>query len=138
ALRLAYLHAGGHNPAILDQLLQLQVEATALEKGPLGLCGGRRMAPAVRAEPPSPGAQGLDEALLAVEVENQRLEDELLALKARRERQANAGSRAAQRHMEELAQLQAEVGMLQCHMEQTGPRLSQTILPPPMAPQLLP
>ncbi|CAN0276242.1 unnamed protein product [Bubo scandiacus] len=138
ALRLAYLHAGGHNPAILDQLLELQVEATALEKGPMGLRGGRRMAPAVRAEPPSAGAQGLDAALLAVEVENQRLEDELLALKARRERQANAGSRAAQQHMEELAQLQAEVAMLRCHMEQTGPRLPQTILPPPVAPQLLP
>ncbi|NXL32987.1 CCD17 protein, partial [Glaucidium brasilianum] len=138
ALQLAYLHAGGHNPAILDQLLQLQVEATALEKGPTGLRRGRRMALAVRAEPPSAGTQGLDAALLAVEVENQRLEDKLLALKAVRERRANAGSRAAQQHTAELAQLQAEVGMLRRHVEQTGPRLPQTILPPPVAPQLLP
>lgn len=34
---------------------------------------------------------GLDEALLAVEMENRRLEDELLALKVRRERRADAG-----------------------------------------------
>lgn len=43
------------------------------------------------AEPPSAGAQGLDAALLAVELENQRLEDEVLALKVRRERRADAG-----------------------------------------------
>ncbi|NWS37308.1 CCD17 protein, partial [Probosciger aterrimus] len=114
ALRLSYLRAGGHDPHILDQLLHLQVEATVLEKGPQGQRRGKRMAPppAVPAEPPSAGARGLDAALLAVELENRRLEDELLALKVRRERRADAGSQAAQRQAEELAQLQAEVGML--------------------------
>lgn len=48
-------------------------------------------APAVPAEPPGMGARGLDAALLAVELENQRLEDDLLALKVRRQRRANAG-----------------------------------------------
>ncbi|KAF1556720.1 Coiled-coil domain-containing protein 17, partial [Eudyptes schlegeli] len=129
ALRLSYLRAGGHDLAILDQLLQLQVEATVLEKGTTGLRGGRRMA-----EPHGTGARGLDAALLAVELENRRLEDELLALKVRRERRADAGSRAAQRHAEELAQLQAEVGMLQCHTERTGPQLPPAILPPAVAP----
>lgn len=43
------------------------------------------------AEPPSTGTHGLDAALLAVELENRRLEDELLALKVRRERRADAG-----------------------------------------------
>ncbi|NXU29202.1 CCD17 protein, partial [Thalassarche chlororhynchos] len=130
ALRLSYLRAGGHDLAILDQLLHLQVEATVLEKGTPGLCGGRRMgtlsppqtteAPlAVPAEPPGTGARGLDAELLAVELENRRLEDELLALKVRRERRADAGSWVAQRHAEELAQLQAEVGMLRCHTERT-------------------
>ncbi|NWR82786.1 CCD17 protein, partial [Furnarius figulus] len=131
ALRLSYLRAGGHDPAILDQLLQLQLEATALEKGTPGLYRGRRMAPAVPAEPP--GTQGLDVALLAVEMENWRLEEELLALKVRRERRANAGSWAAQQHSEELAQLQAEVGMLRCHTERTEPQLQPSILPPPVA-----
>ncbi|KAM6077805.1 coiled-coil domain-containing protein 17 [Theristicus caerulescens] len=127
-----------------------------LEKGTTGLRVGGRMGksqpqplpsagalspqlateapPAVPAEPPSAGAQGLDAALLAVELENQRLEDELLALKVRRERRANVGSRVAQRHAEELARLQAEMAMLRCHTEQTGSRLPPAILPPPVAP----
>ena len=48
------------------------------------------------------------------------------------------GSQAAQRYAEELAQLQAEVGMLRCHTERTGPRLPAAILPPPVAPPLPP
>ncbi|XP_065528646.1 coiled-coil domain-containing protein 17 isoform X7 [Lathamus discolor] len=107
-----------------------QVEATVLEKGPQGQHRGKRP------EPPSTGAQGLDAALLAVELENRRLEDELLAVKVRRERRADAGSRAAQRQAQELAQLQAEVGMLRCHTERMGPRLPPAILPPPVAPPL--
>ncbi|XP_027504663.1 coiled-coil domain-containing protein 17 [Corapipo altera] len=132
ALRLSYLRAGGHDPAILDQLLHLQLEATVLEKGTAGLRRGRRM------EPPGTGTQGLDAALLAVELENWRLEDEVLALKVRRERRADADSRAAQLHSEELAQLRAEVGMLRCHAEQAGPRLPPPILPPTVAPPLPP
>ncbi|NXM72198.1 CCD17 protein, partial [Serilophus lunatus] len=126
ALRLSYLRAGGHDPAILDQLLHLQLEAAVLEKGATGPRRGRKMA-----EPSSTGTGDLDVALLAVELENWRLEDELLALKVRREKRADAGLRVAQRHSEELAQLQAEVGMLRCHSEQTG-----TQLPPPVAPPL--
>ncbi|KFV68519.1 Coiled-coil domain-containing protein 17, partial [Dryobates pubescens] len=147
ALRLSYLHAGGHDPDILDQLLQLQLEAMELENGPTRLHQGKRMDPlvpqlateallAVTAEPPATGARGLDAALLAVELENRRLEDELLALKVRRERRADAGSRAAQWHAGELAQLQAEVGMLRCHTEWMRPRLPPAILPPPVAPPL--
>ncbi|XP_053805828.1 coiled-coil domain-containing protein 17 isoform X6 [Vidua chalybeata] len=131
ALRLSYLRSGGHDPAILDQLLHLQLEATVLEKGTAGLRRGRRMA-----EPPSTGTHGLDAALLAVELENRRLEDELLALKVRRERRADAGSRAAQRHTEELARLQAEVGMLRCHAEQTRPWLHPPVFPHLVAPPL--
>ncbi|XP_053805823.1 coiled-coil domain-containing protein 17 isoform X2 [Vidua chalybeata] len=130
ALRLSYLRSGGHDPAILDQLLHLQLEATVLEKGTAGLRRGRRM------EPPSTGTHGLDAALLAVELENRRLEDELLALKVRRERRADAGSRAAQRHTEELARLQAEVGMLRCHAEQTRPWLHPPVFPHLVAPPL--
>ncbi|KAL2301843.1 hypothetical protein Nmel_011243 [Mimus melanotis] len=133
ALRLSYLRSGGHDPAILDQLLHLQLEATVLEKGTAGLRRGRRMA-----EAPSTGTDRLDAALLAVELENRRLEDELLALKVRRERRANAGSQAAQQHTEELAQLQAEVGMLRCHAEQTRPRLHSPVCPHAIAHPLPP
>ncbi|NXM18816.1 CCD17 protein, partial [Ploceus nigricollis] len=142
ALRLSYLRSGGHDPAILDQLLHLQLEATVLEKGTAGRRRGRRMAPeappAVPAEPPGTGTHGLDAALLAVELENRRLEDELLALKVRRERRADAGSRAAQRHTEDLARLQAEVGMLRCHAEQTRPWLHPSVFPHLVAPPLPP
>ncbi|NWY94105.1 CCD17 protein, partial [Loxia curvirostra] len=134
ALRVSYLRSGGHDPAILEQLLQLQLEATVLEKG---TAGPHRERMAVPAEPPSTGTHGLDAALLAVELENQRLEDELLALKVRREKRAYAGSRAAQRHTE-LAQLQAEVGMLRCHAEQTRPWLHLPVFPHPSAPKLPP
>ncbi|OPJ76739.1 hypothetical protein AV530_007233 [Patagioenas fasciata monilis] len=132
ALRLSYLCAGGRDTAILQQLLHLQLEAMALEKGTAELCGSRRT------EPPGTGAQGLDAALLAMELENRRLEDELLALKVRRKRRADAGAQVAQHHAAELAQLQAEVGMLRSHVEQTGPRPPPAILPPPVAPPLLP
>ncbi|XP_077038580.1 uncharacterized protein LOC129124042 isoform X6 [Agelaius phoeniceus] len=161
ALRVSYLRSGGHDPAILDQLLHLQLEATVLEKGTVGLRRGRRMGkrhhqaqacppqgpwpqaaaeapPAVPAEPPSTGTHGLDAALLAVELENWHLEDELLALKVRRERRADAGSRAAQRHTQELARLQAEVGMLRCHAEQMRPWLHPSVCPYPAGPLLPP
>ncbi|NWT83857.1 CCD17 protein, partial [Lanius ludovicianus] len=148
-LRLSYLRSGGHDPAVLDQLLHLQLEATVLENGTAGLGRGRRLGtvapqpapeapPAVPAEPPGTGTNALDVALLAVEMENWRLEDELLALKVRRERRADAGSRAAQRHTEELAQLQAEVGMLRWQAEQSRPWLHPPVLPPSVAPPLLP
>uniref|UniRef100_A0A8C6ZVC7 Coiled-coil domain containing 17 n=1 Tax=Nothoprocta perdicaria TaxID=30464 RepID=A0A8C6ZVC7_NOTPE len=75
ALRQAYVQGGGRQPAVLAQLLELQVEATALER-----------------PQPLPGSTGaLDVELLAVELENRRLEAELLRLKARRERRADAG-----------------------------------------------
>ncbi|XP_064003738.1 coiled-coil domain-containing protein 17 isoform X4 [Pogoniulus pusillus] len=85
ALRLSYLRGGGHDPDILDRLLQLQIEAMELENGPTRLRRGKRM------EPPGTGMRGLDAALLAVELENRRLEDEVLALKVRRERRVDAG-----------------------------------------------
>lgn len=43
ALRLSYLRSGGHDPAILEQLLHLQLEATVLEEGTAGLRRARRM-----------------------------------------------------------------------------------------------
>ncbi|NXL14887.1 CCD17 protein, partial [Setophaga kirtlandii] len=141
ALRVSYMRSGGHDPAILDQLLHLQLEATVLEKGTAGLRRGRQASEAplaVSAEPSGTGTHGLDEALLAVELENRRLEDELLALKVRRERRADAGSRAAQRHTQELARFQAELGILRCHAEQTRPWLHPSVCPYPIGPPLPP
>ncbi|XP_064372491.1 coiled-coil domain-containing protein 17 isoform X2 [Dromaius novaehollandiae] len=126
ALRLAYLQGGGREPAVLAQLLELQVEAAALERAAARRHRGRR------AEPPAAGAGALCAELLAVELENRRLEDELLRLKVRKERRADAGSVVAQQQAAELARLQAEVGMLRHHAGRPGPPR----LPPPVAPPI--
>uniref|UniRef100_H3AXV0 Coiled-coil domain containing 17 n=1 Tax=Latimeria chalumnae TaxID=7897 RepID=H3AXV0_LATCH len=70
ALRLAYLQGGGNDPVILAQMYDLQMEAQILER--------KR-----KQELPH---RALDAELLAVELENQRLEDEILKLKLQRER----------------------------------------------------
>eukprot|EP00075_Anas_platyrhynchos_P029749 XP_027319002.1 coiled-coil domain-containing protein 17 isoform X2 [Anas platyrhynchos] len=123
ALTLSYLRSGGHDAAILAQLLDLQVEATALEK---------RVTKRTE-RPRASGTQDLDAMLLAVELENQRLEDELRALKVRQARRADASSLAAQQQAEGLARLQAEVGMLRRQAEGTGPRAIPPVLPPARA-----
>lgn len=93
ALLLSYLRAGGRDEATLEQLLDLQLEAMALEKK-----AAQKMSkyqPQHRAQGQDTNAveaaRGLDATLMAVELENQRLEDELLALKIRREMRADVG-----------------------------------------------
>ncbi|XP_021261273.1 coiled-coil domain-containing protein 17 isoform X3 [Numida meleagris] len=141
ALRLSYLRAGGHDEATLARLLDFQLEATALEKRAVEKMSKHQ--PQHRAQGQDPvaaeAARGLDAALLAVELENQRLESELLALKVRREMRADAGSLAARQHTEELAQLQAKVEMLlRRQAEGMRPCLPSAVLPPPVAPPLPP
>ncbi|XP_031457393.1 coiled-coil domain-containing protein 17 [Phasianus colchicus] len=138
ALRLSYLHAGGHDEATLAQLLDLQLEAMALEKKAAQKMSKHQ--PQHRAQGQDTiaveAARGLDAALMAVELENQRLEDELLALKVRREMRVDVGSLAARQNAE-VAQLQAKVEMLLRHQaEEMGPRPPPAVLPPPVAPPL--
>ncbi|OXB68533.1 hypothetical protein ASZ78_000470 [Callipepla squamata] len=90
ALRLSYLRAGGRDAAILAQLLDLQLEAEALERR-----AERRMSKHEHgAQGPDPIAAeaggALSAALTAVQLENLRLEDELLALRVRREMRADS------------------------------------------------
>ncbi|NXJ03702.1 CCD17 protein, partial [Odontophorus gujanensis] len=136
ALRLSYLRAGGRDAATLAQLLDLQLEAEALEKRAVQRMSKHEH----RAQGPDPIAAeaggGLSAALMAVKLENQRLEDELLALKVRREMRADSSSLAARQHAE-LAQLQAKVDML-LQADGMGPRLPPAVLPPPVAPPLAP
>ncbi|XP_072199611.1 coiled-coil domain-containing protein 17 [Excalfactoria chinensis] len=140
ALRLSYLRAGGHDEATLAQLLDLQLEATALERSAAQMSKHQPQHRAQRQDPiAAEAARGLDAALMAVEMENQRLEDELLALKVRREMRADVGSLAAQQHAEELAQLQAKMEiLLRRQAEGMGPRLPPAVLPPPVAPPFSP
>ncbi|XP_039342405.1 coiled-coil domain-containing protein 17 [Mauremys reevesii] len=83
ALHLAYLQGGGSDPAVLAQMYDLQVEATALERA-----AGRQEHKERKNKHQAAGAgpRGLDAELLAVELENQRLEDELFKLKMQRDK----------------------------------------------------
>ncbi|CAM4617674.1 unnamed protein product [Caretta caretta] len=135
ALHLAYLQGGGSNPAVLAQMYDLQVEATALERA-----AGRQEHKERKKK-----HRGLDAELLAVELENQRLEDELFKLKMQRDkRRADDGAldkelmEQERAHTMETAQLHAEIGMLRHGAERMQPRRagrrSPPMLPPPVAP----
>ncbi|XP_032660434.2 coiled-coil domain-containing protein 17 isoform X1 [Chelonoidis abingdonii] len=146
ALHLAYLQGGGSDPAVLAQMYDLQVEATALERA-----AGRQEHKERKKKHQAAGAgpRGLDTELLAVELENQRLEDELFKLKMQRDkRRADDGTldkelaEQQRAHVMEMAQLHAEVGMLRREAERMQPRRagrrSLPMLPPPVAPPLPP
>ncbi|XP_067423919.1 coiled-coil domain-containing protein 17 [Emydura macquarii macquarii] len=146
ALHLAYLQGGGSDPAVLAQMYDLQVEATALERA-----AGRQERRERKKKPQAAGAgpRGLDTELLAVELENQRLEDELFKLKMRRDkRRPDDGSldkelaELQRAHVTEMAQLHAEIGALRRDAERMQPRRagrrSPPMLPPPVAPPLPP
>ncbi|XP_043376337.1 coiled-coil domain-containing protein 17 isoform X2 [Dermochelys coriacea] len=136
-LQLAYLQGGGSNPAVLAQMYDLQVEATALERA-----AGRQEHKERKKK-----HRGLDPELLAVELENQRLEDELFKLKMQKDKR-RAGDGALEKelaeqlwaHTMETAQLHAEIGMLRRGAERMQPRRagrrSPPMLPPPVAPPL--
>nr|XP_042700972.1 coiled-coil domain-containing protein 17 isoform X2 [Chrysemys picta bellii] len=146
ALHLAYLQGGGSDPAVLAQMYDLQVEATALERA-----AGRQEHKERKKKHQAAGIgpRGLDAELLAVELENQRLEDELFKLKMQRDkRRVDDGvldkelAEQQRAHAMELAQLHAEVGMLRREAERVQPRRagrrSPPMLPPPVAPPLPP
>nr|XP_025037573.1 coiled-coil domain-containing protein 17 [Pelodiscus sinensis] len=143
ALHLAYVQSGGRDPAILAQLYDLQVEALALE-GAAGRQERKKRHQSAGAAP-----RGLDAELLVVELENQRLADELLVLKMQRDRRrAYDGpldkelEEQQREHALETAQLHAEIGRLRRDTERMqarwAGRRSPPVLPPPVAPPLPP
>ncbi|KYO48009.1 coiled-coil domain-containing protein 17 isoform D [Alligator mississippiensis] len=87
ALHLAYLQGGGSDPAVLAQLYDLQGEAMVLEAA-----AGKPERREKKKKPRADNARPLDAELLAVELQNQRLEDELFKLKIQRDkRRADEG-----------------------------------------------
>ncbi|MGH0122547.1 UNVERIFIED_CONTAM: hypothetical protein FKN15_038097 [Acipenser sinensis] len=110
ALRLAYLQSGGTEPVILAQMHDLQVEAHTLERPP------QKPEPRNKKRRPEASHRALDTELLTVEMENQRLEDEILKLQLHREKRkgeeelADSGLQEMQmEHMQQMAGLQAEI-----------------------------
>lgn len=96
----------------------------------------------------SPNSKTLDAELLSIELENQRLEDEILKMKILKDRRRmENGSldleldKLQQTHMAEMAQLHAEIGRLRHNTERRKlqwPRRGSPLLPPPIAPPLPP
>nr|XP_056701524.1 coiled-coil domain-containing protein 17 [Euleptes europaea] len=145
ALYLAYVQSGNNDHNILNQMYELQVEAIALEKaGAKPEHKGRKKKHESR---PNTYPRGLDAELLAVELENQQLEDEIFKLKILRDRRRMEDgcldkemAEVQQVHMAEMAQMHAEIGKLRYDTERMMPqwpkRGSPPLLPPPLAPPL--
>ncbi|XP_025030634.1 coiled-coil domain-containing protein 17 [Python bivittatus] len=143
-LYLTYLQSGGSDHNILHQMYELQLEATALEKNVTKPeQRGRK-----KKYEGSPNSKTLDAELLSIELENQRLEDEILKMKILKDRRRmENGSldleldKLQQTHMAEMAQLHAEIGRLRHNTERRKlqwPRRGSPLLPPPIAPPLPP
>nr|XP_015210948.1 PREDICTED: coiled-coil domain-containing protein 17 [Lepisosteus oculatus] len=137
ALRLAYMQSGGADPAILAQMHDLQAEAHTLERaGPKAEHRQKKRRGEFR-------PQGLDSELLAVERENQRLEEEILRLQLNRERRGEEEATGAAllemqgEHVRQVAAVQREIESLRRDLER-APRCGGPPPPPPPPPLLLP
>ncbi|XP_043098599.1 coiled-coil domain-containing protein 17 isoform X2 [Puntigrus tetrazona] len=114
ALRLAYMQSGGSDPEVLANMHDLQAEALTLEQTKH------------RAEGKTKGRTGmksphrvLDSDVLAVEQENQRLEEEIFRFQLAREQ--NKGERGLndiqKDHIHQMASLKAEIAFLRREIE---------------------
>lgn len=147
ALYLAYLQGGGSDQSIINQMYELQIEATTLEAaGAKPEYKGRKKK---HKDSPRTHKQGLDAELLTLELENQRLEDEIFKLKILRDRRRTEDGSLDEElaelqrvHMTEMAQLHAEIRKLRYNTERMKPqqprRGTSPIMPPPIAPPLPP
>ncbi|KAK2908156.1 hypothetical protein Q8A73_009229 [Channa argus] len=83
ALRHAYMHSGGSDPAIVSRMIDLQAEAQSLEKNQSSAAAKPKKK---KVKPPLSGPSW---ELLAVERENQRLEEEILRMQLARVKHHN-------------------------------------------------
>ncbi|XP_036970677.1 coiled-coil domain-containing protein 17 isoform X2 [Acanthopagrus latus] len=124
ALRRAYMQSGGSDPAIVARMIDLQAEAKSLEK----------TQPASSGKKVKPPRRGLSWELLAVEQENQRLEEEILRMQLAGGRRHDSGV------MTELELIQREnhlqISSSQAEMERSkeAPRPRRQPPPPPPPP----
>ncbi|KAL1272759.1 hypothetical protein QQF64_028621 [Cirrhinus molitorella] len=132
ALRLAYMQSGGSDPEVLAHMHDLQAEALTLEQAKHKAEGKpkeRRMKSSHRV---------LDPDILAVEQENQRLEEEILRIQLAREKHKEHGISGSglidiqKDHIHQMTSLQAEIAFLRKEIEkgrERRPRHAQTPLP---------
>ncbi|XP_067315960.1 coiled-coil domain-containing protein 17 [Pseudorasbora parva] len=126
ALRLAYMQSGGSDPEVLAHMHDLQAEALTLEQTKPradGKIKGRRMKSPHRV---------LDPNVLAVEQENQRLEEEIFRIQLARERhKGEHGLIDIQKdHINQMASLQAEITFLKRELEKGRDRRTPHPQPP--------
>ncbi|XP_078418033.1 coiled-coil domain-containing protein 17 [Cetorhinus maximus] len=152
ALKLVYLQSGGNDPAILAQIHGLQAEAQHLEKS--------TRPPKEKKKKHESPHKSLDAELLAVELENRRLEDEILKLKLQRGRRNPDDGRSwtfrnephahgypqlekemqemHREHINKVSDLQGEIEMLKSEANRMrmrrGLRSPPHLLPPPPPP----
>ncbi|XP_034738042.1 coiled-coil domain-containing protein 17 [Etheostoma cragini] len=132
ALWHAYIQSGGSDPAIEAQMIALQAEAQSLEKNQPAMAGKAKMKWA------EPCQRGVSWELLAVEQENQRLEEEILRIQLVRDQHHNSDAVRT-----ELEQIQREnllrLASLQAEMERSkkAPRPGRQPSPPPLQPKTL-
>ncbi|XP_031139771.1 coiled-coil domain-containing protein 17 isoform X2 [Sander lucioperca] len=130
ALWQAYMQSGGSDPAIVAQMIELQAEAQSLEKNQPATAGKAKK------KRVKPRQRGVSWELLAVEQENQRLEEEILRIQLVRERHHNYNAVRT-----ELEQIQKEnllqLASLQAEMERSkeAPRPRRQPSPPPLQPK---
>ncbi|XP_065154193.1 coiled-coil domain-containing protein 17 [Paramisgurnus dabryanus] len=125
ALHLGYMQSGGSDPEVLAHMHDLQAEALTLEQARPkadGRTKGRRMKSPRRV---------FDPDVLAVEQENQRLEEEIFRIQLARERhKGKHGFKVIQKDpVHHMASLQAEIAYLRGELEKGRERR-----PPPTPP----
>ncbi|XP_051563739.1 coiled-coil domain-containing protein 17 isoform X2 [Myxocyprinus asiaticus] len=124
SLHLAYMQSGGSDPEVLAHMHDLQAEALTLEQAKPRAdrkTKERRMKSPKRVQDPE---------ILAVEQENQRLEEEIFRIQLARERHIGEhGLHDIQKdHIHHMASLQAEITFLRREIEKGRDKR----LPPPL------
>ncbi|XP_040264098.1 coiled-coil domain-containing protein 17 [Bufo bufo] len=141
ALQLAYVQSGGSDPAVLAQMRDLQAEALAFEEIP-----HKQDRKEKKKKRHDDGPRTLDVELMAVDLENQRLQEEIFNLKLHRGRKKTetGDSELAElqrEHLQQMSQLQADIEMLRRDVTRMPPRGGHgppPFQPPPLAPPLPP
>ncbi|XP_075177287.1 coiled-coil domain-containing protein 17 [Anomaloglossus baeobatrachus] len=141
ALQLAYVQSGGSDPVVLAQMRDLQAEALAFEEFSHKQDRKEKKKKRIDGAP-----RTLDVELMAVELENQRLEEEIFSLKMHRSRKKieNGDSEIAElqrEHLQQMSQLQSDIEMLKRDVTRMPPRGGHgppPFQPPPLAPPLPP
>ncbi|XP_060934148.1 coiled-coil domain-containing protein 17 [Limanda limanda] len=123
ALRQTYLQSGGSDPAVVAQMTDLQAEAQNLEENHTAAAEDRK----VRPRQPGPSWE-----LLALDQENQRLEEEILRMQLDRERKHDHEAAVRTEHW--LIQREKLQQSLQAEVERGGEASWSCRQPPPLVP----